>query len=151
MAKAALEALSGLDMFGVRGSQASVLHVLSDEIARSRITLESLLPWESSSKEVDSALLSIIGFPAFAVEDAELVDRTRARIVDQLQGDYGCKRFLRDGHQTANEDAGRLHYEATELKQFEHIECEWPLFYVYLMLDGLFRGAGQPGRDRPSA
>src|SRR3569833_882570 len=58
MAKAAMEALSGLDLFGVRGSQASVLHVLPDEIARARITLESLLPWESCSKEVDSALLS---------------------------------------------------------------------------------------------
>jgi phosphorylase kinase alpha/beta subunit len=140
MAKAALEALSGLDIFGIRGSQASVLHVLADEIARSRITLESLLPWESSSKEVDSALLSIVGFPAFAIEDADLAQRTRARVIEQLQGRYGCKRFLRDGHQTAIEDAGRLHYEPWELKQFEHIECEWPLFFVYLMLDAIFRG-----------
>jgi len=140
MAKAALEALNGLDLFGVRGSQASVLHVLADEIARSRITLESLLPWESSSKEVDSALLSIVGFPAFAVEDASLAELTRDRIIDQLLGNYGCKRFLRDGHQTVIEDASRLHYEPWELKQFEHIESEWPLFYVYLMLDGLFRG-----------
>ncbi|MGO8673166.1 MAG: glycoside hydrolase family 15 protein [Capsulimonadaceae bacterium] len=140
MAKAALEALNGLDMFGVRGSQASVLHVLPDEIARCRITLESLLPWESRSKEVDSALLSIVGYPAFAVEDGGLVERTRARIVQNLQGRYGCKRFLRDGHQTVIEDAGRLHYEAWELKQFDNIECEWPLFYVYLMLDAHFRG-----------
>jgi len=140
MAKAALEALSGLDLFGIHGSQASVLHVLSDEIARSRITLESLLPWESSSKEVDSALLSIVSYPAFAVEDLDLRDRTRQRVVDQLQGAYGCKRFLRDGHQTTVEDAGRLHYEPWELQQFENIECEWPLFYVYLFLDGLFRG-----------
>ncbi len=147
MAKAALEALSGLDMFGVRGSQASVLHVLSDEIARSRITLESLLPWESSSKEVDSALLSIVGFPAFAVEDEELADRTRARVVDQLQGNYGCKRFLRDGHQTVIEDAARLHYETWELRQFDNIECEWPLFFVYLMLDAIFRGDAESVSD----
>jgi len=140
MAKAALEALNGLDLFGIRGSQASVLHVLSDEIARSRITLESLLPWESSSKEVDSALLSIVGYPAFAVEDTELRDRTRRRVIEQLRGNYGCKRFLRDGHQTTVEDAGRLHYESWELQQFEHIECEWPLFYVNLYLDALFRG-----------
>ena len=139
MAKAALEALNGLDLFGVRGSQASVLHTMDDEIARSRITLESLLPWESSSKEVDAALLSIIGFPAFAVEDAELVARTRTRIVEQLQGNYGCKRFLRDGHQTVIEDHSRLHYEGWELKQFENIESEWPLFYTYLLLDCLFR------------
>ncbi|BDI28801.1 hypothetical protein CCAX7_008520 [Capsulimonas corticalis] len=140
MAKAALEALNGLDLFGVRGGQASVLHVLADEIARSRITLESLLPWESSSKEVDGALLSIVGFPAFAVEDAELAHRTRRRVIEKLQGEYGCKRFLRDGHQTTIEDPGRLYYEAWELKQFENIECEWPLFYTYLMLDALFRG-----------
>jgi phosphorylase kinase alpha/beta subunit len=146
MAKAAMEALSGLNLFGIRGSQASVLHVLSDEVARSRITLQSLLPWESSSKEVDSALLSIVGYPAFAVEDADLTDLTRKRVIDQLLGNYGCKRFLRDGHQTAVEDPGRLHYESWELKQFEHIECEWPLFYVYLLLDSIFR-ADDPAID----
>ncbi|MBE9097008.1 glycoside hydrolase family 15 protein [Tychonema sp. LEGE 07203] len=140
MAKAALEAINGLDLFGVNGSQTSVIHVLPDEIARSRVTLESLLPRESSSKEVDAALLSVISFPAFAVEDKELVARTRNKIIDKLQGKYGCKRFLRDGHQTVLEDVDRLHYEPTELKQFEHIECEWPLFFTYLFLDGIFEG-----------
>ncbi len=140
MAKAALEAINGLDLFGVRGSQASVIHVLPDEIARSRITLESLLPRESSSKETDAALLSAIGFPAFAVEDAQLIERTRDNIVKKLEGRYGCKRFLRDGHQTVLEDTTRLHYDPWELQKFEHIECEWPLFFTYLVLDGLFRG-----------
>jgi phosphorylase kinase alpha/beta subunit len=139
MAKAALEALNGLDLFGIRGSQASVLHALGDEIARSRMTLDSLLPRESSSKEVDAALLSIIGFPAFAVEDADLAARTRNRIIENLQGRYGCKRFLRDGHQTVLEDSSRLHYEAGELKQFENIESEWPLFFTYLLLDAIYR------------
>ncbi|HEY9668423.1 MAG TPA: glycoside hydrolase family 15 protein, partial [Coleofasciculaceae cyanobacterium] len=147
MAKAALEAINGLDLFGVRGSEGSVIHVLADEIARSRITLKSLLPRESSSKETDAALLSIIGFPAFAVEDAQLIDRTRQKIVDQLQGRYGCKRFLRDGHQTVLEDTSRLHYEPWELQKFEQIECEWPLFFTYLMLDGLFRGDTQQVQD----
>lgn len=139
MAKAALEALNGLDLFGVRGSQATVIHAFPDEIARARITLESLLPWESSSKEVDSALLSIVGYPAFAVDDKELADATRQRILDRLQGRYGCKRFLRDGHQTVLEDSRRLHYEPGELQKFEDIESEWPLFYTYLLLDCLFR------------
>ncbi len=134
MAKAALEAINGLDLFGVRGSQASVIHVLPDEIARARITLESLLPRESSSKEIDAALLSIISFPAFAVEDLELRDRTLNDIINKLAGKYGCKRFLRDGHQTVLEDNHRLHYEPWELKQFEHIECELPLFFTYLVL-----------------
>ncbi|MBD2776260.1 glycoside hydrolase family 15 protein [Iningainema tapete] len=139
MAKAALEAINGIDLFGVRGSQASVIHVLPDEIARARITLESLLPRESSSKEIDAALLSVISFPAYAVEDPQLRERTRNDIINKLEGKYGCKRFLRDGHQTVLEDTKRLHYEPLELKQFEHIECEWPLFFTYLLLDGLFR------------
>jgi phosphorylase kinase alpha/beta subunit len=147
MAKAALEAINGLNLFGVRGSQASVIHVLPDEIARARITLESLLPRESASKEIDAALLSIISYPAFAVEDEQLRDRTFNDIIRKLQGKYGCKRFLRDGHQTVLEDSQRLHYEPWELKQFEHIECEWPLFFTYLFLDGLFRGDIQQIKD----
>jgi len=140
MAKAALEAMQGLNLFGARGGQSAVVHVLPDEIARARITLESLLPRESGSKEIDAALLSIIGFPAFAIGEASLMELTRAKIIDQLQGNYGCKRFLRDGHQTVIEDTTRLHYEPEELQQFEHIECEWPLFFAYLWLDALFRG-----------
>ncbi len=147
IAKAALEALNGLDLFGIRGSQASVIHVLPDEIARARITLENLLPRESSSKEVDAAVLSVIGFPAFAVEDVRLVERTRNNIINKLQGRYGCKRFLRDGHQTVLEDSNRLHYESWELKQFEHIESEWPLFFTYLLLDSIFRGDQEQIKD----
>lgn len=139
MAKAALEAMDGLNLFGIQGGQASVVHVLPDEISRARLTLESLLPRESGSKEVDAALLSIIGYPAFAIEDATLVNRTQQKVVDKLQGNYGCKRFLRDGHQAVIEDTTRLHYEPEELQQFEHIECEWPLFFTYLYLDSLFR------------
>jgi len=143
MAKAALEAINGLNLFGVRGSEASVIHVLPDEIARARITLESLLPRESGSKETDAALLSIIGFPAFAIEDAQLIERTNNNIIKKLEGRYGCKRFLRDGHQTVLEDNTRLYYVPWELQKFEHIECEWPLFFTYQVLDGLFRGNSQ--------
>ena len=35
-------------------------------------------------------------------------------------------------------NAHKLHYDPHELKQFERIECEWPLFFCYLILDGLF-------------
>ncbi len=143
MAKAALEALSGFNLYGPRGGQSSVVHVQPDEIARARVTLEAMLPRESASKEVDSALLSIVGFPAFAIDDAELAARTRATVEARLRGRYGYKRFLRDGHQTALEDLGRLHYEPHELERFEHIEAEWPLFDAYLALDALFRG--EPG------
>ncbi len=140
MAKAALQALSGFNLFGKDGSQASVVHVISDDIARTRITLESLLPRESISKETDAALLSIVGFPAFAVDDQSLREQTEAIICEKLEGRYGCKRFLLDGHQTAIEDINKLHYDPQELKQFMDIECEWPLFFTYLLLNNLFRG-----------
>ena len=140
MAKAALEAMDGFNCFGAEGGMESVIHVIPDEIARARITLESALPTESLSKELDAATLSVIGFPAFAVESADLVDLTLNEVVEKLSGHYGCKRFLRDGHQAANEDSERLHYEPEEMKQFEHIECEWPLFFTYLHLHFLFTG-----------
>ncbi len=139
MAKAALEGLSGFNLFGTNGGQSSKIHINPDDIARARDTLQAMLPRESGSKEVDAALLSIVGFPAFAVEDHALVERTRQEIVEKLQGRYGCKRFLLDGHQTALEDSSRLHYEPQELKRFEHIECEWPLFFVYLLINALFQ------------
>lgn len=140
MAKAALEALSGFNLFGKEGGQASVVHVISDDIARTRITLESLLPRESISKEADAAVLSITGFPAFAVDNQAIRAKTEAIICEKLAGRYGCKRFLLDGHQTAIEDSHRLHYDPHELKQFTDIECEWPLFFTYLLLNSLFTG-----------
>ncbi|KAF9358964.1 hypothetical protein BGX26_000506 [Mortierella sp. AD094] len=138
MAVAALQAINGINLFGSRGGPSSVIHVLPDEITRNYTTLHSALPRESNSKEIDAALLSVIGFPAFAVCDAKLVKRTRDEIVEKLGGKYGCKRFLRDGHQTIVENTSRLHYDAQELKVFEGIECEWPLFFTYFILDGLF-------------
>lgn len=140
MAKAALEALNELDLFGGRGGPSSIVHVLGDETQKCHAVLESLLPRESNSKEVDAALLSIISFPAFAVENRELIKITRDEIKEKLEGRYGCKRFLRDGYKTAKEDPSRLYYEPSELKVFENIECEWPLFYCYLILDSLFTG-----------
>lgn len=141
MAKAALEAVNGLDLFGSNGgSPVSIIHVLPDEIRRNSTVVESMLPRESNSKEIDASLLCIIGYPAFAVEDSRLVQLTHQRVIRKLRGRYGCKRFLRDGYRTVLEDRTRLHYEPAELQVFEDIECEWPLFFVYLMLDGIFRG-----------
>src|SRR5688572_3943300 len=51
MAKAALEALSGFNLFGARGSQESVVHVAPDNIALANLTLLSMLPRESNTKE----------------------------------------------------------------------------------------------------
>lgn len=140
MAKAALEALAGFNLLGSHGSPRSVIHVSPDNIAQADITLRAMLPRESHTKEVDAAVLSVVGFPAFAVHDRGLRKRTLREIKSKLEGKYGLKRFLRDGHQTAVENEGRLHYEAEELKRFEHIESEWPLFFVYLLLDAQLSG-----------
>lgn len=136
MAKAALEAIADRRLL----PGAPPVFVAGDDIAHARKTLEALLPRESASKETDAALLAIVGFPAFAIDDAALAARTRSEIVQKLQGRYGCKRFLRDGHQTAIEDHSRLHYEPGELSRFEHIESEWPLFFTYLLIDAVMRG-----------
>ncbi|MCB5162438.1 glycoside hydrolase family 15 protein [Marinomonas algarum] len=138
MAKAAMEAMDGLNLFGNNGPEWAVVHSFADAVARAGSVLQSLLPKESRSKEVDSAILSIIGFPAFAVNDEHLARRTRKEILSKLGGEYGCKRFLLDGHQSELEDQSRIYYEYSELINFEHIESEWPLFFTYLYIDRLF-------------
>ncbi|KAI9590182.1 probable phosphorylase b kinase regulatory subunit alpha isoform X4 [Glossina fuscipes] len=139
MAKAALEAMNELDLFGARGGPASVIHVLADEAHKCQAVLQSMLPRESNSKELDSGLLCVIGFPAFAVDDPQLIRNTKDAILSRLLGKYGCKRFLRDGYRTPKEDPSRLYYERWELRMFENIECEWPLFYCYLILFHAFQ------------
>ncbi|MEB3243557.1 MAG: glycoside hydrolase family 15 protein [Cyanobacteriota bacterium] len=134
MVKAALEALEGIDLLGPHGDGSFRLVIPQDAIVRLRRALRSLLPRESASKEADSACLSVIGYPAWAVDDTDLVERTRAKIRQTLAGPFGYKRFRRDGHQTVIEDVSRLHYEPEELAEFEHIECEWPLFLAYELL-----------------
>ncbi|KAJ8007847.1 hypothetical protein DPEC_G00098440 [Dallia pectoralis] len=138
MAKAALEALDELNLFGAKGGPGSVVHALADDVQHCQSILNSMLPRASMSKEVDAGVLSIITYPAFAVEDISIVNTTKEEIISKLQGRYGCCRFLRDGHKTPKEDPNRLYYESAELKLFENIECEWPLFWTYLILDGVF-------------
>ncbi|MBZ3882589.1 Phosphorylase b kinase regulatory subunit alpha, liver isoform, partial [Sciurus carolinensis] len=122
MAKAALEAIDELDLFGAHGGRKSVIHVLPDEVEHCQSILFSMLPRASTSKEIDAGLLSIISFPAFAVEDVNLVNVTKNEIISKLQ------------------DPNRLHYDPAELKLFENIECEWPVFWTYFILDGIFNG-----------
>ncbi|XP_030378802.1 probable phosphorylase b kinase regulatory subunit alpha isoform X5 [Scaptodrosophila lebanonensis] len=147
MAKAALEAMNELDLFGARGGPASVIHVLADEAHKCQAVLQSMLPRESNSKELDSGLLCVIGFPAFAADDAQLIHNTKDAILSRLQGKYGCKRFLRDGYRTPKEDPSRLYYERWELRMFENIECEWPLFFCYLILFHAFQNDKRSVQD----
>ena len=102
-----------------------------------------MLPRESNSKETDAGLLPVIGFPAFAVNSEETIEITAATLRAKLQGRYGLKRFLRDGYKTLREDTGRLHYEPWELRVFDNIECEWPLFLCLVAINHQFSGEGE--------
>ncbi|XP_051572409.1 phosphorylase b kinase regulatory subunit beta isoform X2 [Myxocyprinus asiaticus] len=139
LAKAALEAINGFNLFGNQGCSWSVIFVDLDAHNRNRQTMCSLLPRESRSHNTDSALLPCISYPAFAVDDDALYSQTLDKIVRKLKGKYGFKRFLRDGYRTANEDKNRRHYKPAEMKLFDGIECEFPIFFIYMMIDGVFR------------
>ncbi|KAJ3112618.1 hypothetical protein HDU96_004369 [Phlyctochytrium bullatum] len=89
MVVAALQAINGINLFGAKGGPSSVIHVLPDEMTRNYTTLHSALPRESNSKEVDAAVLSVISYPAFAVSDIRLANKTRNEIVKKLGGRFG--------------------------------------------------------------
>ena len=57
-----------------------------------------------------------VGWPAFAIHEETLVNRTLTKIVRKLQGKYGFKRFLRDGYGTVLEDKNRKYYKPAEIK-----------------------------------
>uniref|UniRef100_A0AC35TID0 Phosphorylase b kinase regulatory subunit n=1 Tax=Rhabditophanes sp. KR3021 TaxID=114890 RepID=A0AC35TID0_9BILA len=138
LAKSALHALREVGDLFSDGSKSSCIHIVSDEIEQCDAVLSSMLPRESFSKEIDASLLSIISFPAFAVSDKALIDKTRNAVLKLLYGNYGCIRFIRDGYKTVLEDPNRLHYDNSELQNFENIECEWPLFLLFLIIDATF-------------
>lgn len=164
MAKAALEAINGCNLFGDKGASWSVIYVDIDAHNRNRSIFETMLPRESSSKVydalyvfvfmvknkwlysfeftlqgVDIALLPTISFPAFATHEDHLFQLTKSNILRRLQGKYGFKRFSRDGYKCVLEDPNRRYYNEGELKEFDGIESEWPLFYVMMIIDGVFR------------
>uniref|UniRef100_W5MDH2 Phosphorylase b kinase regulatory subunit n=1 Tax=Lepisosteus oculatus TaxID=7918 RepID=W5MDH2_LEPOC len=147
LAKAALEAINGFNLFGNQGCSWSVIFVDLDAHNRNRQTLCSLLPRESRSHNTDAALLPCISYPAFAVDDDALYNQTLDKIVRKLKGKYGFKRFLRDGYRTAREDKNRRYYKPAEIKLFDGIECEFPLFYIYMIIDGVFRGNSEQVKE----
>ncbi|XP_027588556.2 phosphorylase b kinase regulatory subunit beta isoform X3 [Pipra filicauda] len=140
LAKAALEAINGFNLFGNQGCSWSVIFVDFDAHNRNRQTLCSLLPRESRSHNTDAALLPCLSYPAFALDDEVLFGQTLDKIIRKLKGKYGFKRFLRDGYRTALEDRTRRYYKPAEIKLFDGIECEFPLFFIFMIIDGVFKG-----------
>ncbi|XP_053979168.1 probable phosphorylase b kinase regulatory subunit beta isoform X1 [Hylaeus volcanicus] len=139
IAKSALEAINGCNLFGEKGASWSVIYVDIDAHNRNRSIFETMLPRESSSKSVDTALLATISFPAFATHEEVLYNETKANIVRRLKGNYGFKRFGRDGYKTVLENKDRRYYKSGEIKEFDNVECEWPLFYIFMIIDGVFK------------
>ncbi len=58
MAKSALEAINGCNLFGEKGASWSVIYVDIDAHSRNRSIFETLLPRESSSKNTDASMES---------------------------------------------------------------------------------------------
>ncbi|XP_047741057.1 probable phosphorylase b kinase regulatory subunit beta isoform X3 [Hyalella azteca] len=139
MVKAALEAINGCNLFGDRGASWSVIFVDIDAHNRNRSIFETLLPKESNSKNVDASLLFALSFPSFATHDTMLYSTTKERIVRLLKGSYGFKRFERDGFGSVLEDKTRRHYHKGETKEFEGVECEWPMFLLLMVIEGVFK------------
>lgn len=138
-AKSALEAINGCNLFGEKGASWSVVYVDIDAHNRNRSIFETMLPRESSSKGVDASLIPTLSFPAFASHEERLVDMTKKNVVTRLRGSRGFKRFSRDGYLSKIEDKSRRFYNRGEIKDFEGYECEWPLFYIYMIIDGVFK------------
>ncbi|KAB0382697.1 hypothetical protein FD755_004614 [Muntiacus reevesi] len=134
------EILSYEEYGHLQGCSWSVIFVDLDAHNRNRQTLCSLLPRESRSHNTDAALLPCISYPAFALDDEVLFSQTLDKVIRKLKGKYGFKRFLRDGYRTSLEDPNRRYYKPAEIKLFDGIECEFPIFFLYMMIDGVFRG-----------
>jgi len=139
LAKAALEAVNGFNLFGEKQGNYSVIYADIDAHNRNRSIFETLLPRESNTKNTDASLLCTISYPAFATHDQNIYTRTKNRIVRELDGQYGFKRFRGDGFGCEVEEKGRRYYETGETLEFEHVENEWPIFYIFMIIDGMFK------------
>lgn len=107
MAKSALEAVNGCNLFGEKGAAWSVIYVDIDAHSRNRSIFETLIPRESSSKNTDASLLPTVSWPAFATHDKAHYGTTKEKLVKRLKGQYGMKRFLQDGYGCVLEGKGK--------------------------------------------
>ncbi|KFD61239.1 hypothetical protein M514_26577 [Trichuris suis] len=142
MVKAALESINGCNLYGSKGTSSSIICVDVDAHNRNRTTFETLLPRESNSKNVDASLIPTVSYPCFAAHGS-LYKRTIEKCVRRLKGKYGLKRFLRDGKYSDLENPNKEYYDAGETKLFDGVECQWPIFFIYLIIDGIVFGDEQ--------
>jgi len=139
MAKAALEAVNGENLFGAKGANYSTIYADIDAHNRNRTIFQTLLPRESNTKSVDAALLATLSFPAFATHGTALYQKTKHKIIKKLKGKYGFKRFLLDGYENVLENPSERHYKKGGTLDFENIENEWPIFFSFMIIEAMFR------------
>ena len=65
--------------------------------------------------------------------------QTKDMILTNLEGNWGFKRFGRDGHGCVLEPKGQTFYAKGVTKKFEGVESEWPLFHAFMVIDGIFK------------
>ena len=82
--------------------------------------------------------MASISFPAFATHDEDLYKKTKTNITTSLQGNWGFKRFSRDGFGSVLEPKDKKYSEGLTQK-FEGIESEWPIFHAFMIIDGVFK------------
>ena len=119
MAKSALEAINGCNLFGGKGANWSIIYSDIDAHSRNRSIFETLLPRESRSKNTDSYLLATISWPCFATSDQALYSSTKSKILRKLRGKYGLKRFLRDPYGTVL-GLGQAHQQQLQAHMLLH-------------------------------
>ncbi len=68
------------------------------------------------NQNTDASLLPTISWPAFAIHEESLVSRTMDKMIRKLKGQYGFRRFLRDGYGTEIEDKNKKYYRPSEVK-----------------------------------
>jgi phosphorylase kinase alpha/beta subunit len=144
MAKSALDAIHGLNLFGEGGSPLYTVHVDPDAQYRNHVILDTLLPKESSSRETDSALLCITGFPAFGVKDESLLKETEDKVKNILEGSYGFRRFPKDPTYIGTESMTHI---PVDFKVAEGNECQWPLMYIFKCITAMFRNDKETADD----
>ncbi len=63
-------------------------------IFRNRSIFETLIPRGSNTKNTDASLMCAISWPAFATHVYSNYKRTKNRIIRELDGEYGFKRYI---------------------------------------------------------
>ena len=139
--KSALFAIDGMNLLGPDCASWSSIYVDRDAFSRNRRTLEEILPKESKSKSTDSALISTLSYPFFSIANSSSIyQESMQKVRAELERSNGYIRFSKDGLGTCVEDETRGHYEPHELRNFDKIECQWPVFDAQMLIASHFSG-----------